>query len=393
MRVLLCPLNWGLGHASRDIVIIRRFLQKGHEVVIAADGPALEMLKTEFPHLAHICFPSTRNITYFRKLPAWFKIFLMLPFLGYGILSEHARLKKIVFKTPADLIISDNRYGLWHPVIPSVLITHQLNPKLPRFIKFLEPPLARMMRLMIHRFDRCWIPDFPGDENISGDLAHKYSLPRNAVFTGVLSRFMFEEGGGSAAGDSDAGYSAAGYSGGEVNLAIHQPGNDLIRPDGTDRQAHTELVIIISGPEPQRTLFEKVILDQVKDIPHQAVILQGLPGKIHPVKAAPNIRIFSHLQSEITRSLLENAKYIICRGGYTSIMDLITLGKPAMIIPTPGQTEQEYLACYLSSRGIILTLNQKSFDLKEAVRQLETHKATAFPPGDQLLEKELDRWL
>ncbi len=356
MRILVCPLNWGLGHASRDISIIRKLLDRGHEAIIAADGAALELLSGEFPGLKSIRFRSAANITYFRSLPAWLKIFLITPLLGYDILMEHHRLKKIVRLTKAGLIISDNRYGLWHSRIPSVLVTHQLNFRFPAFLGFVERPAAGMIRLMIRKFHRCWIPDHPSGNNLSGELAHKYSIPRNATFTGVLSRF------------------ACGRT-----ASAEPPGDRPL------------LVVSLSGPEPQRTKLENIILGQIREVPLPAVILQGLPGKSGQREIAPGINMCSHLPSHRIRSLLENARYIICRSGYTSVMDLASLGKTAMLIPTPGQTEQEYLSRYLSRRGLFLSMSQKNFNLGKAIRQLEDFKAGPWPPDPGLLEKEMDR--
>ena len=372
MRILICPLNWGLGHASRDIVIIRKLLDREHQVIIAADGPALEILKNEFPRLEYVPFPSSVNVTYFRSLPAWLKIFIISPLLGYETLREHYRLKRIVRKTEADLVISDNRYGLWHTRIPSVLITHQLNPRLPRFLGFLDHPLAGLIRLMIRQFHRCWVPDFPGNDNLTGDLAHKFTLPGNVVFIGPLSKFIRDP--------------ESRVVSRNITAKDHLPLKSL------EPIVSAELVILLSGPEPQRTKLENIILDQVRDIPRSSVILQGLPGGIIRREASPNVTIYNHLPSGSIKSLLENAKYIICRGGYTSIMDLVSLGKPAMIIPTPGQTEQEYLAGHLSARGVFLMMEQQSFNLQEAFRQLKSYKSKIHQHTDKLLDEEIIRW-
>ena len=248
-----------------------------------------------------------------------------------------------------------------------MLITHQLNLRLPRFLEFLERPVAIMIRLMINQFHRCWVPDYPGDENLTGDLVHKYKLPENVVFTGPLSRFMLDQ-------------SADEVSAGKVST------------DNDFSPSHPELVILISGPEPQRTKLESIILKQTVGFQVPSILLQGLPGEIIHRKTGPLSTIFSHLPSDKIRILLDNARYIIIRGGYTSIMDLVSLGKTAMIIPTPGQPEQEYLAAYLSHKRIFLSMDQKNFDLREAVRQLEGFQSITDMPENRLLEDELDRW-
>ena len=155
MKILVCPMNWGLGHASRDIILIQKLMERGHEIIIAADGRAMDLLKAEFTDLRFIRFRSSLTITYFRRLPAWLKIMLLTPLIGYETLREHFQLRRIVCRTGAEMVISDNRYGLWHSKIPTVLITHQLNPRLPRILKFMELPVAGIIRLMVRQFHRC----------------------------------------------------------------------------------------------------------------------------------------------------------------------------------------------------------------------------------------------
>jgi len=321
----------------------------------------MSMLKTEFPDLEFIRFGSSVSITYFRRLPAWLKIFLLSPFLGFETIREHFRLRKLLRRTRVDLVISDNRYGLWHTSIPSVLITHQLNPRIPLIMKFMELPIAGIIRLMIKQFHRCWVPDFPGEDNLSGDLSHKYTLPRNVVFTGPLSRFIPER----------------------------VPG---IESD-VSKIPHKEVIILISGPEPQRTKLENIILDQAGEIHLKTVILRGLPGEQSSWETGKHTTVHSHISSKMLETMMCNARYIICRGGYTSIMDLVTLRKSAMIIPTPGQTEQEYLSDYLVEKGILLSSDQKNLDLSKAIQQLDKFHPDWSLPESGLLDRELDEVL
>lgn len=382
MKILFCPLNWGLGHASRDIPLIHRLAGRGHEVIIAADGPALALLKAEFPGLEWVRFRSSVTITYFRRLPAWMKVLLLSPFLAVETIREHFSLNRLVRRTGAGLVISDNRYGLWHSRIPSVLITHQLNPRLPRLLRFLELPLAGIIRFMVRQFRRCWVPDYPGGQNLSGDLSHKYTLPGNVAFIGPLSRFMLPGGDHPEGAEED--------SMDDIPDRSHDPSPDSV-PDAVPAEA--ELFILISGPEPQRSRLERIILEQVPGLGMRTVILQGLPGnserKPQILESSPEISVYPHLPSRQVRALLENAKYIICRAGYSSIMDLITLGRTALIIPTPGQTEQEYLASRLSDRGLMTGVHQKSLDIKRAIPKLRIAENVTIKPGDDLLNREL----
>jgi UDP:flavonoid glycosyltransferase YjiC (YdhE family) len=365
MRILICPINWGLGHASRDVPIAHKLHKLGHEVILAGDGAPLQLLQIEFPELEYLYLPPSIRITYFKHLPAWLKIFILSPFLLYEIIAEHLRLKKIIRTVHPDLVISDNRYGLWSSKVRCILITHQCSVKLPVFIKFLEYPATLALKLFIEKFDRCWIPDYPGTENLSGDLAHRLPRPSNAVFIGPVSRFSEPD--IQAVRDSSTKY--------------------LFMPELSD----AALLILLSGPEPQRTRLEKIILKQAPAVPFTTIILQGLPGREEMKEIGPKHILVPHLPATVLRPLIENASYIICRSGYTSIMDLVAMKKRAMVIPTPGQTEQEYLAAYLTEKGLFLSSNQQNFDLLMAVSSLDKFEPTfTFPAEDHLTNLLMD---
>jgi predicted glycosyltransferase len=356
MRILICPLNWGLGHGSRDALIVHRLLDAGHEILIAGDGAVLDFLKTEFPDLKSIHLPSSVRITYFRHLPAWLKIFILSPLLLYGFIIERYRLKKIVRNIRPDAVISDNRYGLWSKDVKSILITHQVSIRFPGFMKFLEYPAALFIRLLIEVFDHCWIPDYAGPQNLSGDLSHRFPPPSNATYIGPISRF-----------------------------SIPAKPNEK-----AEKLPPADLLIMLSGPEPQRTRLEKTVLEQVQALPVSTIILQGLPGKNETIEVGPFQTMISHLPSRELKGLIQNARFIICRSGYSSIMDLAGLKKKALIIPTPGQTEQEYLAYYLSGKGMFLSSRQHNFDLPAALRELEEFEPEFTLPDEDLLKKIIE---
>ena len=220
-KILICPLNWGLGHATRCVPVIREQLAAGNEVVICADGYPLEFLRQEFPALRTLELPSY-PIRYSRGKSQVFAMLLFLPTLLKGIYRENYWLKKLLIKEHFDVIISDNRFGLWNKSIHSIYITHQVMIKMPNGLKWLEPFGYILHKYIINKFNECRIPDFAEDGGLSGDLSHKYALPKNATFIGTLSRF-----------------------------------NDykLTAPD-----ANYQIVAVLSGVEPQRTLFEKELI-------------------------------------------------------------------------------------------------------------------------------------
>jgi UDP:flavonoid glycosyltransferase YjiC (YdhE family) len=307
--------------------------QQRHKVIIAADGRALDFLRAYFPELEFIRMPGFR-VAYPQGNNMTMKMILKSPAIFYHIYKEHRNLKKIIRDCRADVVISDNRFGLWSKQIYSVYLTHQVMIKAPEGIKWLEPKLYRLHGWFIKHYDECWIPDIPGEENLSGDLGHSYPVPQNGSFIGILSRFEnMEEQAGKA-----------------------------------DRDLAPDLLIMLSGPEPQRSILESMVLKEL--IQHdglKTVILQGLPGKIQEQTPNPGLSIFNHLPDPEMRRLIRKSKVIICRPGYSTIMDLAMLGRTAVLVPTPGQTEQEYLARYLSGRGLFHSMEQEGFNLGEAL--------------------------
>jgi len=306
MKVLVCPLNWGLGHATRCVPIIRKLVTEGHEVVIVGDGYPLAFLQQEFPSLRFIEFPSYEVYYAAGKSQIGIMIF-NLPNIIKGIVHEYIWLRNILRKEHFDQVISDNRFGMWNKRVHSVYITHQLMVKMPQILKFLEPLAHRVHKTFIRRYDECWIPDRAENGGLSGDLAHKYPLPHNAKFIGSLSRFQ-----------------------GMANTVAN-----------TD----FEVVAVISGLEPQRTILEDNLLLKYKNKPEKMLIVRGQPQAQICERRVGNITLVSHLSDLELSAVLLGAKKIICRSGYSSIMDLDALKclHKAELIPTPGQTEQEYL--------------------------------------------------
>lgn len=309
-KILVCPLNWGLGHATRCVPLVRQLLAEGHEVVIVSDGFPLEFLRQEFPQLRFIDYPSY-PVYYSKGKSQVGAMLVSLPRIVRGIIKEHFWLRKLLKTEKFDQLISDNRFGIWHPKIRSVYMTHQIMVKMPDLLKLFEPIVWLIHRLIIQRFDECWIPDRAENGGLSGDLSHKYPLPKNARFIGILSRFE--------------------------GMEQVESNHDF------------EVVAIISGVEPQRTIFEKMIVEKYKGEPFQTILVSGQPHQLKIGKNIHNITLVSHLPDAEIAALLLGATKIISRSGYSTIMDLVTLNclEKAELIPTPGQTEQEYLAKYL----------------------------------------------
>lgn len=347
-RILISPLNWGLGHATRCIPVIRLLIKKNAQVIIAADGRPLELLKQEFPQLEFIHLKSV-VVTYPDSGSMMWKMFFSIPKILYGIYQEHQQLKKISVEKKIDIVISDNRFGLWNKGIKSVFMTHQVMIKTP----FAEKVLRRINLFFINKYDECWIPDVADSNNLSGDLSHKYALPSNAFFVGCLSRFN----------------------------KINTSPTPAIMYD---------VMAIISGPEPQRSIFEKLVVEQLRQSKLKALVVCGKPETTQKTEIENNITKVSHLSSNEMQDAIQQSKIVIARSGYSTLMDLARLGKKAVFVPTPGQTEQEYLAERCMQKQIAYSQKQFEFDLQKALKEAEKYTEFEGFESNSLLEKRIN---
>lgn len=306
-KVLICPLNWGLGHATRCVPIIKHLIANGCEVVVVADAYPLEFLQQQFPSLRYIELASY-SIRYSKSNSQIIAMALSLPRVLVGIVREHLWLKDLLKHEKFHYIISDNRFGMWHSEVHSIYITHQMLIKMPIGLKFLERLGWKLHQKIILQYNECWIPDLEHDGGLTHDLAHRFPLPVNASFIGILSRF-----------DSLM---------------------DVV-PDTT-----YQILILLSGVEPQRTLFEQAMIRRFSGASEKVLILTGQPSRHQTPRILEHITLLPHLDDRSLAAVILGAEKIICRSGYSTIMDLHTLNclQKAELIPTPGQTEQEYLA-------------------------------------------------
>lgn len=330
-RVLICPLDWGIGHATRCVPIIRHFLKEGDTVLIAADGRPGSFLKREFPELTFIRFPGY-HIRYPHGSGMVWKMLLQGPSFINGIRKEHRKLQEIIRSHQIDLVISDNRYGLWSHRIPTVFMTHQLEIQVPTYLRFFQGLIRKLNYRIINRYHTCWVPDFPNHHGLAGRLSHPGKLPEHTRYIGTLSRF-----------------------------------NPKDRPELSPEFPDFELLVILSGPEPQRSVLEEKLISQISKTDIKTLLIRGITESMESSHPSENLWMFDHLESQELQACMERALIIICRSGYSSLMDLTTLGKRAILIPTPGQTEQEYLAKYLMAKKIFFSMPQDSFDLLYAL--------------------------
>ncbi len=329
--ILIAPLDWGLGHATRCIPIINHFLQSDFQVIIAASNAGYELLKKEFPDTVILRCQgydisygkSNRNVIY--------NLFLQIPKIFSTYRKEKQWLKEIFAVYKPGLIISDNRFGFYHSEIPSVYISHQLNILTGN--KRLNKIATRIHHLVIKKFSACWVPDI--DQNgLAGYLSNNKDL-KNIHYIGPLSRFETK------------------------NKVLLQ----------------YKILFLISGPEPQRTKFEKLIVAQIEDTKEKILLVRGLPGQQDILSVrGENVTVKNHLSSQDLNEAIVASELVISRSGYTTVMDLVKTKSQAIFVPTPGQKEQEYLASYLFKKKAFLFVRQEEFDLK-----IMLEKAQSFP--------------
>ncbi len=328
-KVLIAPLDWGLGHATRCIPIINDLLQKDNQVFIAASGNTQKLLQLEFPKIEFL-YLKGYNVNY-SKSKFWLPITILiqLPKIFASIKYENSWLKNIAVEKKIDLIISDNRLGFYHSTIPSIYITHQLTIKSSFLI--LQNWMQKFHYKYINKFSECWVPDYEGENNLAGILSHPKTLPIIPVhYLSPLSRFIV-----------------------------------------TNEQNNYELLILLSGPEPQRTILEKKLLTQLSDYTKSVLFIRGVFDNT-VIKSFNKIHVENNLVGKELNKALLQSKIIIARSGYSTIMDLVKLKKKAILIPTPGQTEQEYLGEYLTEKGVFFSVKQNEFNLKKNLNIADT---------------------
>jgi hypothetical protein len=322
LNILICPLEWGLGHAARMIPVARKLREMNNNIIIGSGEEHLSLFRNEMPGLEFISFPGFKP-GYSRFLPQYLYLLFKIPLLLFHIIVEHHRLRRIITEHAIDVVISDNRFGLWNRKITSVYVTHMPLIPFPGLLRFLEPLGVFLHRMIIKKYSLCFIPDLPGDLNLSGRLSHNMKLPDNLRYIGILSRFI--------------------YSDQSTNE------NTMVFPYNT---------VILSGPEPQRDILKKKLTALLINKEPMTVMLEGKPGNGDVILKNGNITFYNHLPASRMKNILTRSNHIISRSGYSTIMELVSLNCTALLIPTPGQTEQEYLAEYLSGKGWFYTISQ-----------------------------------
>jgi hypothetical protein len=376
-KIVISPLNWGFGHAGRMIPLALELRKRGHEIIFCADSAVIPMLSRELPGI-NITETGGLHIRYFRKLPQWISVLLHLPHIMAVSVREHSTLKRLAAEHNPDIIISDNRFGFRHKRIFSVYVTHMIRIPFPSPFRFMEPLGIWLHRKVIERFDLCLIPDFPGELNLSGRLSHGVRLPRNTVWTGPMSRFNSLAGTGQLTEDDVSAeihtLAGPGNSGGTGTLPgsdspaalTHTPVIDAPAPVFTIPDPYR--CLILSGPEPQRSVLMKTVAAAATDM--HLVILEGT-GEHNAIARNGKVTFVSNPDTAMMKAVITGSEAVISRSGYTTLMELVSLQKGAVIIPTPGQPEQEYLGEYFDKKWGFKTLKQDDVSWIKGLESLQ----------------------
>lgn len=327
--ILICPLDWGMGHATRVQQVAGYLKDKGHVIIIATSPRYLDLFDRSV-YTIRLSFKSYRA-RYSSFLPQYICLLLQAPIMLLQYFVDRVRTAKLAKKYNVDIVISDNRFGARSRKARSIYITHQISIKANPFGINLGKILTSVHRKITERFDEIWVPDYLGF--LSGDLSFSKGRIKNRYWIGALSM---------------------------LNVHSNQKPEQL--PEGKFT------LVILSGPEPQRTILEKLLIKKLLKEEGSFIFAGGSISSELTFRKEDNLLIYNYLPPIALKYLIKESKAIICRAGYSTIMDLVSLGRNALLIPTPGQTEQEYLAEYLTKLGLFSTIKQSNIS------------KTPFPP-------------
>jgi uncharacterized protein (TIGR00661 family) len=323
-KIIVAPLNWGLGHATRCVPIIRLLIEQGFEVLLASDGDALQLLQLEFPELKSFELPSY-NIQYGNHFAL--SVLKRVPHILSTIKKEHEAIEAIAKNIGAEIIISDNRYGCYTSFTKNIFVCHQHHLLVP----VLSDLANSLHRTLLRKFEQHWIPDMEDSNDRLAGLLSESKLS-NVQYIGILSRFQKLE---------------------------------------TTKKY--DCIAVISGPEPQRSYFEAIIQEQFSTSVLKTLLVCGRAAEASPEKQIGNCTIVPFLNAAQLNQSICASDVVICRSGYSSVMDLAILEKKVIFIPTPGQTEQEYLANFFQQKNIAPCYKQSNFELNIALMEVKKY--------------------
>jgi uncharacterized protein (TIGR00661 family) len=348
MKVLFGVCSWGLGHATRDLPLLRRIIKAGHNLTLVGIGRSLNLLKDELADTCGYLSIPDYSSAYSKRDFSVSKFLSYFPIYMNEVAKEHRGIKKVIKRERYERIISDSRYGVYDKEIPSYLISHQLRFIAPGRVKLFEMATEGFnYSFFKNNFSKFLVPDYKEDD-LSGDLCHnlKYFKGETIEYLGPLS--------------------------------------DLKKRETAEE---IDYFISLSGPEPQRTILEKKIFEQAPLLKGRVVIALGKPEDSRN-ETLNHLRVFGYLGRKGQEEIMNRSKLVITRPGYTTIMELSLLGKKALFIPTPGQTEQVYLAEYHKKRKNFYSVDQDRLNLTRDVEEAKKYPGLFHKTGtDEAVDK------
>ena len=353
-NILIAPLDWGLGHTTRCLLLIKALQSNGYNVFFAGNKLQQSLVKAQFNCNVKFLDLQGYSINYSKnKWSLPIKIAIQIPKIIVRIYAEKCWLNRQITKHNIQLVISDNRYGLFSKKIPCVFITHQLQIIAP--FNWMINLIQKINYSFINQYNLLLVPDVEDHLNAAGKLSHPTKMPKTKThFLGLLNRFS-------------------------NNTIVEVRSNNLT----------FDLCILLSGPEPQRTILEEKIVKQIQSLNHlKIVFIRGLPTSKNNLNInKSNVTIYNHLLQNKLFDVLQNSNIIVSRSGYTTLMEVLPLQKKLILIATPGQTEQEYLATYLEEKKLALKAKQENLNLNRMLDEAKNFSPTNhhFKNFDELL--------
>lgn len=349
-KVLISPLNWGLGHATRDIAIMRVLEQEGHDLSVAASGAAHDLLKKEFPN-ATFSTVTDYSSPYTRRGFSISKFIAKMPAMVKQIQKEHQVIEQLAEDSAFDLIISDNRFGVYSHKVPSIFISHQLRSNVPKEVELLEKMTELFNEYYHKKYAHVIVSDNPpGKLSLTGKLgkANRPVTQQKAYYAGILSSI-----------------------------------------ERRDVPEDIDYLVSISGPQEQKQGFRKPILKQITDVPGKKIVLLGEPGNGMKEYLDADTLVIGYTERNAMTDLMNRSKCIITRSGYTSVMEIAELEKKyCLFVPTPGQTEQEYLSKLYEEKGWFHSVKQKHIALAKDLEVAKKYSGfPAMPKSNQNAQK------
>ena len=363
MKVLVAPLDWGLGHATRCVPVVREFLRAGAEVELAVVKANANFFREVFPELRQRLAPSY-NIVYPKhgyNMALW--LLKNSVHLNAVMRYEHHFAEEMVKRHGYDVLFSDNRFAFYSKNALSIYMTHQRRIAFPRAFAAFERIGVMWHANIMRKFDEVWVPDLEIYPGYAGSLSHSGATPgeKPMRYVGTLSRFSEMGNDGNALGNAPAPVdlerevdlmSVSEFMAHSANVEWDAaPEKRTSGNHSFEMRANYKVVAVVSGVEPARTQFEQQLREALQQIPGQHMMILGKPSAEQKTWTEGNIEFHTHLATNNFAEAVKRADFVVSRGGYSTVMDMAELGAKCIFVPTPGQFEQIVLAHDLSKAG------------------------------------------